>query len=50
MIKVVLTADTSVRLEKGREIEVTEQEAARLLAFGVAEKKTAPKKAAKKKG
>jgi len=52
MITVCLTADTRVFLEKGSRVEVNEREAERLSAFGVAiiEKKTAPKKAVKKKG
>lgn len=50
MVKVKLTRSARVNLEAGREVEVDEREAERLLAFQLAEKvkKTAPKKAAKK--
>lgn len=44
-----LTNNTIVRFEKGSVLEVSEEEGKRLIAFNNAvEKKTAPKKAAKK--
>jgi hypothetical protein len=50
MVKVKRTQPARVLLEAGREVEVDEREAKRLLTFNLAEKvkKTAPKKAAKK--
>lgn len=48
-MKVKLTQDTSVRLSKGDTVEVTEQEAKRLFAFGLAEEAPKAKKSTKKK-
>lgn len=49
-MKVKLTRDTAVKLLKGEVVEVTEQEARRLVAFRLAEEvKETKKKAAPKK-
>lgn len=51
MIKVELTRDTIVRLEKGTVLEVSDSEASRLIAFGnavKAEEKKVAKRTAKK--
>lgn len=51
-MKVQLTRDTAVRFDKGAVLEVSEQEAARLVAFKLAEEvkaKKAETKPAKKK-
>ena len=51
-MKVILRRGYRVNLPAGTELDVSEREAARLLAFGVAEKvdDEPPKKAPKKKG
>lgn len=46
-MKVKLTHDTAVRFAKGTVLEVSEQEALRLIAFKSAEKVTEKKAAAK---
>ena len=48
-MKVILTQDTNVRLKRGDTVEVTEQEAKRLFAFGLAEEAPKPKPKKKKK-
>lgn len=48
MIKIELLRDTIVRHPKGTVVEVTEEEAKRLIAFGNGKKAEAPKKATKK--
>ena len=46
-MKVKITINTFVRIEKGAEVEVSEAEAKRLMAIGCAEEVKKPKKSAK---
>ena len=48
-MKVVMKHDGNVRLLRGMTVEVTEQEAKRLFAFGLAEEAPKPKPKKKKK-
>lgn len=47
-MKIILTADSNVRFSAGDVIDVTEQEAERLKAFGVAQDAPKPKAKPKK--